>query len=232
MVRRVVKPSTGQAAAPSAANAALDGMVAAMDTDDVGELEPEFQEMVKGGTIKLDERDRERLFFRLTNYFASKEAKEDQKRTLWAKVRSQLDQLFKSVTFVRNEKAPTRYTTPALGQGERLDLWQQRMSRIVQSWRRGKRVDVTERLTDNGDFTLYFDDYGTFDRPITFAVRASKRGELYSVDFQPGQGELEKLLGESAREQLRLFFHAVLNDHRGHEKPFKRFIRRMNRANA
>ena len=230
MVRRVVKASTGQASSLGS-NAALEGLAAQMDQDDVGELEPEFQELLKGGLFKLDQQQRERLLFRLTDYFAAKEAKEDEKKTIWAKVKSQLDSLFGAVQiFIRFDKRPTRFTMPPLGQGERLDFWQKKMSRIVQSWRRGKRVDVTQRLTDDGSFTLYFDDFGDFQTPVTFAVRASKQGALYSVDFQPGQGEVERLLGDSAREQLRLFFHAVLQNDRGHEKAFKRFVRRMNRA--
>lgn len=230
MVRRVVKANTGQQA-PAVSQSALEALTGQMDQDDVGELEPEFQDLLKGGLERLDQRQRERLFYRLSAFFASKEARDDQKKTIWNKLKAQFDMLFQSVqVFVRGEKAPTRYTMPPLGQGERLDLWQKRMSRVVQSWRRGKRVDVTERSTDDGAFTLYFDDFGDFETPVTFAVRATKDGVLFSVDFQPGQGEIERLLGDSAREQLRLFFMAVLQNDRGYERPFKRFVRRMNRG--
>jgi hypothetical protein len=229
MVQRVDKASTGNSAGVS--KEALEGLCAQLDKDDVSRLEPEYQDLIKAGLQRLDQQDRARLFIRLAEFVAAKQAKDDHNRSLWAKLRSQFESLFGAVqTFVRAEKRPTRFTTPPLGQGERLDLWQRRMSRVVQSWRRGKRVDVTERLTDDGAFTLYFDDFGDFETPITFAVRATKGGAIFSVDFQPGQGEVERVLGDSAREQLRLFFHAVLQNDRGHEKAFKRFVRRMNRG--
>ena len=166
-------------------------------------------------------------------FFQAKESEQEARRNLWQKVKGQLDKYFRQIqTFVRNEKAPTKFTAPALGKGERSDIWMQRMSRIVQSWKRGKRVDVVDRVTDDGALTLYFDDFGDFNTPVTFAVRVSRRGELYSVDFEPGKGEIDRVVGGTGRDQLRLFFHAVLHDDRGHKDVFQRFVRRMNRARA
>ncbi len=231
MARRVVRASTGQANAAVVSASAVEGLVSQLDLDDIGELEPDVQDMIRTGAQKLDDNQREELFYRLATYFRAKESEQQARKTLWKKLKSQLDSLFKQVQiFVRSEKRPTKYTTPPLGRGERSDLWQQRMSRIVQSWRRGKRVDVTNRLTDDGALTLYFDDFGDFATPVTFAVRVSKRGELYSVDFQPGQGEIDRLVGASGREQLRLFFQSLLQDDRGQRAVFHRFVRRMNRV--
>lgn len=230
MVKRVVKASTG--AVNMVANSAIDGMVANLSVDDIGDLEPEFQDMVRAGPQKLDDSQKELLFYRLVDFFQAKESKDEQRKSLWQKVRASWDQLLKDVQyFVRGDKKPTQFTTPPLGQGERLDLFSQRMARILQSWRRGKRVDVMDRMTDDGALTLYFDDFGDFGVPVTFAVRVAQRGgALYSVDFQPGQGELERLLGDAARAQLRQFFQLLLTDPRGHDKLFHRFVRRMNRA--
>ena len=230
MSRRVVKASTGNAA-PAVSATALDGMISQLDLDDVGSLEPETQDMVRAGSQRLDHAQREELFYRLAAYFQGKEHENEARATVWKRVKNQLEGFYKQIqTFVRSEKQPTKFTTPALGRGERADIWMQRMSRILQSWRRGKRVDVIDRLTDDGAFTLYFDDYGDFQSPVTFAVRVTKQGELYSVDFEPGNGEVDRLVGGTGREQLRLFFHAVASDDRGHKDVFHRFVRRMNRA--
>jgi hypothetical protein len=231
MVQRVVKASTGQTSMATAS--AVDGLVSQLNLDDIGELEPDIQDMIRAGASRLSDPERELLFLRLVKHFHRKESEKDARQSFWSKIRAQLDALFKEVqTFVRAEKAPTKYTTPDLGQGERSEIWQQRMSRVLQSWRRGKRVDVTQRMADDGSFTLYFDDFGDFATPVTFAVRATRRGEIYSVEFQAGRGEIERIVGHTAREQLKLFFKVVRAEDRGHKESFDRFARRLKRASA
>lgn len=103
------------------------------------------------------------------------------------------------------------------------------MSKIAQSWRRGKRVDLTRRLTDDGVLTLYFYDFSELDAPLTFACRVAGDGRLFSVDYQPGQGELERYVGQHGREQLKAFFNLLIEKDRGQKALLQRFRKRLSR---
>lgn len=228
MVRRVGK---GHSGGVSVGENDEEQLVLSLSLDEFGKLEPEMQDLLRAGVQNLSPKQRDELNKQIFERLRSQEAAEERRFGLWRKVRTQFEMLFSQVqTFVRGEKAPTRYTIPPLGQGENLEIWLRKMSKIAQSWRRGKRVDLTRRMTDDGVLTLYFDDFSELDTPLTFACRITREGDLKSVDYQPGQGELERHVGAHGREQLRAFFDLLIEKDRGQKPLLQRFARRLERS--
>ena len=227
MVRRVGKDSPGVAVTEGK----NEELVLQLSLDEFGKLEPELQDLLRAGIQQLTPKQREDVNRKVFERLKSQEASAERRATLWQKMRLQFEMLFTQVqTFVRGDRAPTRYTIPPLGQGENLELWLRKMSKIAQSWRRGKRVDLTRRMTDDGVLTLYFDDFSELDSAVTFACRISRDGKLFSVDYQPGQGELERHVGAHGRQQLKAFFDLLLERDRGQGPLLRRFTNRLDRT--
>jgi hypothetical protein len=229
MVRRVEQQQ--QRAEGKQQRSHIDDLIAQLAQEDFAQLPAEAQALIRQGVSNLRTSERQVLSEHLLKYWAQKRARDERGRSLWARFRAQIEGLFGQVqTFVVAEKAPTKFSTPDLGQGENLELWRQRMLRIIGSWRKGRRVDVTRRLSDDGALTLYFDDFGDLDKPETFAARISKRGELFSVEYRPGKGEIERVVGDQGRQQLRAFFQLLSEHDRGQRPLFDRFVRRLDRG--
>jgi hypothetical protein len=229
MVRRV--KSEGVAYRATKNHVDDEALYYGLSPDHVGNLEPEIQDLLRSDVRLLTTQQRLDLNLKINHYLLQKQAQEDRQRSFWNQVRGYFDLLYSGVqSFIRAEKAPTKFSMPPLGQGENLDLWRQRMSRVLQSWRRGRRVDVTQRLTDDGALTVYFDDYGELDDVVTFATRVTRNGRISSIEYVPGQGEVERMVGDQGRQQLKVFFEMLKEHDRGQKSLFRRFLRRMARA--